>query len=214
MDTIVTKLKPLDWTVFWQKQKDETQVLKVCEALKYREYCYPAIPLSSSCDSYPSPILPPLISPFMTLVPFPFFALYFSSATPFILHCTHPPSYPLLLPYSPTSLLAIFHPYSPIPSLYPLSHSLSFTPSYTITSLTYPHYLTYSFTHSFTTLSLSHSLTHLLIHHSLTHFQVVASGLLLRKAVVMSAAKKNFQTLEELTQCMRCVFSLISIWHR
>lgn len=35
--------------------------------------------------------------------------------------------------------------------------------------------------------------------------QVVASGLLLRKAVVMSAAKRNFQTLEELTECMRWV---------
>jgi hypothetical protein len=29
MDTIVTKLKPLDWEVFWNKQKDNTQVLKV-----------------------------------------------------------------------------------------------------------------------------------------------------------------------------------------
>jgi hypothetical protein len=33
--------------------------------------------------------------------------------------------------------------------------------------------------------------------------KVVASGLLSRKAVVMSAEKKNFQTLDELTQCMR-----------
>jgi hypothetical protein len=29
MDTIVTKLKPLDWEVFWNKQKNNTQVLKV-----------------------------------------------------------------------------------------------------------------------------------------------------------------------------------------
>jgi hypothetical protein len=29
MDTIVTKLKPLDWDVFWNKQKNNTQVLKV-----------------------------------------------------------------------------------------------------------------------------------------------------------------------------------------
>ena len=35
--------------------------------------------------------------------------------------------------------------------------------------------------------------------------KVVASGLLLRKAVVMSAEKKNFQTLSELTECMRWV---------
>ena len=33
--------------------------------------------------------------------------------------------------------------------------------------------------------------------------QVVASGLLRRKAVVLCAEKKNFQTLSELTQCMR-----------
>jgi hypothetical protein len=33
--------------------------------------------------------------------------------------------------------------------------------------------------------------------------KVVASGLLSRKAVVMSSEKRNFQTLEELTQCMR-----------
>jgi predicted patatin/cPLA2 family phospholipase len=33
--------------------------------------------------------------------------------------------------------------------------------------------------------------------------KVVASGLLSRKAVVMSAEKKNFQTLAELTECMR-----------
>jgi hypothetical protein len=29
MDTIVTKLKPLDWDVFWKKQESNTQVLKV-----------------------------------------------------------------------------------------------------------------------------------------------------------------------------------------
>ena len=33
--------------------------------------------------------------------------------------------------------------------------------------------------------------------------KVVASGLLSRKAVVMSAEKKNFQTLDQLTECMK-----------
>ena len=37
----------------------------------------------------------------------------------------------------------------------------------------------------------------------IVYSQVVASGLLRRKAVVLCAEKKNFQTLSELTQCMR-----------
>ena len=150
MDTIVTKLKPLDWPVFWQKQKDETQVLKVGTANVTASFNRSLLLFSN---------YPPINIP---------------SHLP-----SHRPSIFLTPFHSPPSLLPSLHP-----SCFPLFHSLI---RYHITSITH------------------HLHSSLVTYHS-WHFQVVASGLLLRKAVVMSAAKKNFQTLEELTQCMRCIF--------
>ena len=71
MDTIVKKLKPIDWEVFYKKQQDQSQVLQVVEEAQRVLFVVPStypttLPSLSLHQSLPlthTPSLPPSDTP-------------------------------------------------------------------------------------------------------------------------------------------------------